>query len=85
MRERVARLRPAAGGAAADPASRGAATRAYLMCEDIETTMQGKLRDKGVAFDGGVTSSGGPVTTVVRPAAPVSAVPAGAMRAHGLS
>ena len=53
---------------AAHPASSGGGdAELYLMCEDIETTMQ-ELRDKGVAFDGPVTEQRwGRVTTVVLP------------------
>src|SRR3954451_19360434 len=53
---------------AAHPASSGGGdAELYLMCDDIETTMQ-ELRDKGVAFDGPMTEQRwGRVTTVVLP------------------
>ncbi len=39
----------------------------YLMCDDIETTME-ELRDKGVAFDGPVIDQRwGRVTKIVLP------------------
>jgi catechol 2,3-dioxygenase-like lactoylglutathione lyase family enzyme len=47
--------------------SAGGDAELYLMCDDIETTMQ-ELRDKGVAFDGTVTEQRwGRVTTIVLP------------------
>ena len=53
---------------AAHPASsEGGDVELYLMCDDIETTMQ-QLRDKGVAFDGSVTDQQwGRVTRIVLP------------------
>jgi predicted enzyme related to lactoylglutathione lyase len=53
---------------AAHPASsEGGDVELYLMCDDIETTMQ-ELRDKGVAFDGSVTEQRwGRVTKIVLP------------------
>jgi len=53
---------------AAHPASsEGGGAELYLMCDDIEMTMQ-ELRDKGVAFDGPVTEQRwGRVTTIVLP------------------
>ena len=53
---------------AAHPASSdGGELELYLMCDDIETTMQ-ELRDKGVAFDGSVTDQRwGRVTKIVLP------------------
>jgi catechol 2,3-dioxygenase-like lactoylglutathione lyase family enzyme len=53
---------------AAHPASGdGGDVALYLMCDNIETTMR-ELRDKGVAFDGGVAAERwGLVTTIVLP------------------
>src|SRR4051812_26467045 len=53
---------------AAHPASRGGGdVELYLMCDDIETTMQ-ELRGKGVAFDASVTDQRwGRVTKIVLP------------------
>jgi catechol 2,3-dioxygenase-like lactoylglutathione lyase family enzyme len=53
---------------AAHPASSaGGDVELYLMCDDIEATMQ-QLRDKGVAFDGSVTDQRwGRVTSIVLP------------------
>ena len=53
---------------AAHPASsEGGDVELYLMCDDIEATMQ-QLRDKGVAFDGSVTDQRwGRVTSIVLP------------------
>jgi predicted enzyme related to lactoylglutathione lyase len=53
---------------AAHPASSdGCELELYLMCDDIETTMQ-ELRDKGAAFDGSVTDQRwGRVTKIVLP------------------
>jgi catechol 2,3-dioxygenase-like lactoylglutathione lyase family enzyme len=47
--------------------SRGGDAELYLMCDDIETTME-ELRDKGVTFDGPVTDQRwGRVTRIVLP------------------
>jgi predicted enzyme related to lactoylglutathione lyase len=47
--------------------SEGGDAELYLMCDDIEATMQ-ELRDKGVAFDGPVTDQRwGRVTKIVLP------------------
>jgi predicted enzyme related to lactoylglutathione lyase len=53
---------------AAHPASaEGGDVELYLMCDDIETTMQ-ELRDKGAAFDESVTAQRwGRVTKIVLP------------------
>jgi catechol 2,3-dioxygenase-like lactoylglutathione lyase family enzyme len=53
---------------AAHPASsEGGTVELYLMCDDIEATMQ-ELRDKNVAFDGPVTDQRwGRVTKIVLP------------------
>ena len=53
---------------AAHPASsEGGTVELYLMCDDIEATMQ-ELRDKSVAFDGPVTDQRwGRVTKIVLP------------------
>src|SRR4051794_26843411 len=47
--------------------SKGGDAELYLMCDDVEATMQ-ELRDKGVAFDGPVTDQRwGRVTRIVLP------------------
>jgi len=47
--------------------SNGGDAELYLMCDDIEATMQ-ELRDKGVAFDGPVTDQRwGRITKIVLP------------------
>ena len=53
---------------AAHPASsEGDAVELYLMCDDIDATMQ-ELRDRGAAFDGPVTDQRwGRVTKIVLP------------------
>jgi catechol 2,3-dioxygenase-like lactoylglutathione lyase family enzyme len=48
-------------------ASKGGDAELYLMCDDVEATMQ-ELRDKGVAFDGPMTDQRwGRVTKIVLP------------------
>src|SRR4051794_27056132 len=52
---------------AAHPASSDGDAELYLMCDNIETTMQ-ELRDKGVAYDGAVPDEqGGRVPKIVLP------------------
>ena len=58
---------PPAELAAHPAASEAGDVELYLMCDDIEITMQ-ELRDKGVAFDGSVTDQRwGLVTKIVLP------------------